>query len=236
MRCYLFIPRYLLAIAAFITFSNDFILVSGDQSIAKQTNVNVNVYYESLCGDSIRWIKDQLLPSYTSLKKHLKITLIPYGKATQTRNAETGRWHFSCQHGPSECLGNKAQACGIHAIESNYEENEQQDQIVNLIGCTMSDQYPPSAVENCAVKQNLKEGALKSISECTKADNSLADDLLAANGDKTWALNPQLSFVPTIIINGVWSGENQKAALHNFTNTICAFLTEDEQRLVCPTL
>ncbi|XP_043686110.1 gamma-interferon-inducible lysosomal thiol reductase-like [Vespula pensylvanica] len=233
MRCYLFSPRYLLAIAAFITFSNDVILVSGDELVDNYTVVNVNVYYESLCGDSIRWVKDQLVPNYASLKKHLKITLIPYGKATQTRNAETGRWHFSCQHGSSECLGNKAQACGIHAIESDYQKNEQQDQIVYLIGCTMSDQYPPSAVETCA-KDYLKEETQKRISECI--NSSLADDLLAANGDKTWALKPQLSFVPTIILNGVRTAEIQKSALNNFKTLICSYLTKDEQRSICPTL
>lgn len=55
---------------------------------AGQTIVKVNVYYESLCGDSIRWIKEQLVPGYPSLKEHLKITLIPYGKATVSDNEE----------------------------------------------------------------------------------------------------------------------------------------------------
>lgn len=52
----------------------------------------------------------------------------------------------------------------------------------------------------CA-KRYLKEETQKRISKCI--NSSLADDLLAANGDKTWALEPQLSFVPTIILNGV---------------------------------
>ncbi|XP_014599257.1 PREDICTED: gamma-interferon-inducible lysosomal thiol reductase-like [Polistes canadensis] len=232
MRCYLFNPRCLLFITAFIAFSNDVTLVSGDELVP--TLVNVHVYYESLCGDSMRWIRDQLVPSYTSLKKYLKITLIPYGKATQTRESETGLWHFSCQHGSSECLGNKAQACAIHAIESDYQENERQGQIVNLIGCTMSDRYPPSAVETCATKQNLKEETRTRISECIKS--SLADDLLAANGDKTWALNPPLSFVPTIIINGVYSKENQNLALNNFAQLICSLLSDNEKISTCSTL
>ncbi|KAI4492025.1 hypothetical protein M0802_010150 [Mischocyttarus mexicanus] len=232
MRCYLFNPRYLLAIVALIAFSNDATLVSGDELVP--TLVNVNVYYESLCGDSVRWIRDQLVPSYSLLKQYLKINLIPYGKATQSRESETGLWHFVCQHGSSECLGNKAQACAIHAIESDYQKSQQQDQIINLIGCTMSDRYPPSAVETCATKQNLKEETRTRISECIKS--SLADDLLAANGDKTWALDPPLSFVPTIIINGVYSKENQNAALSNFVKLICSFLSDNEKLLTCSTL
>ncbi|XP_015176774.1 PREDICTED: gamma-interferon-inducible-lysosomal thiol reductase-like [Polistes dominula] len=232
MQCNLFNPRCLLFITAFFTFSNDVTLVSGDE--LKPTLVNVHVYYESLCGDSMRWIKDQLVPSYPFLKKYLNITLIPYGKATQSRDSETGLWHFSCQHGSSECLGNKAQACAIHATETNYyEENERQDQIVNLIGCTMSDKYPPSAVETCATKQNLKEETRKLISECIKSP--VADNLLAINGDKTSALNPPLSFVPTIIINGVYSKENQDAALSNFLQLICSLLSDNEKLSTCST-
>lgn len=44
--------------------------------------INVNVYYEALCSDSMRWIINQLVPSYPELKRHVHITLVPYGKAT----------------------------------------------------------------------------------------------------------------------------------------------------------
>jgi len=43
--------------------------------------VNVDVYYESLCSDSMRLIANQIMPSYDELKQHLNITFIPYGKA-----------------------------------------------------------------------------------------------------------------------------------------------------------
>ncbi len=44
--------------------------------------VNVDVYYESLCSDSMRWIVNQFVPSYSELKRHIHVTLVPYGKAT----------------------------------------------------------------------------------------------------------------------------------------------------------
>lgn len=39
------------------------------------------------------------------------------------------------------------------------------------------------------------------IADCE--ESPLADDLLAAHGDKTYSLDPSLTFVPTIVVNGV---------------------------------
>lgn len=49
---------------------------------APTNRLNVDVYYESLCPDSIRWIKQQLLPQYDILKDYISVSFIPYGKAT----------------------------------------------------------------------------------------------------------------------------------------------------------
>lgn len=58
---------------------------SNAQSENGEPNRNVNnidVYYESLCSDSMRWIVNQLVPSYPELKRHVYVTFVPYGKAT----------------------------------------------------------------------------------------------------------------------------------------------------------
>lgn len=59
--------------------------VFGDEEATRRT-VTLDVYYESLCPDSIRWFKKQLLPSYDALKDHLALTFVPYGKASVSRN------------------------------------------------------------------------------------------------------------------------------------------------------
>lgn len=44
--------------------------------------VKMDIYYESLCPDSIRFISEQLQPLYNEFKKHLQITFLPFGKSS----------------------------------------------------------------------------------------------------------------------------------------------------------
>ena len=53
----------------------------------------------------------------------------------------------------------------------------------------------------CAKKVALSEQTQASINECI--NGPLSNELLVAHGEKTKKLNPSLSFVPTITINGV---------------------------------
>ncbi|KAL6264035.1 hypothetical protein P5V15_004116 [Pogonomyrmex californicus] len=233
MRHYLLVSRARLAAIVFVALvCND--ILSNAQSANDESNktiVNVDVYYESLCSDSMRWIVNQLVPSYPELKHHLHVTLVPYGKATHARESETGPWQFLCQHGPAECRGNKAQACAIHSIRTSETAESHQQMMVDLVGCAMSSGNPSNAVPQCAQDIGLSEDTRKLIDDCIASPQ--ADDLLAANGDKTGALQSPLRFVPTIVINGVYSKENQDEAIRDFPKLICRHLTAEEKPNIC---
>lgn len=56
-------------------------------------------------------------------------------------------WHFSCQHGPAECRGNKAQACAINEIKNlGLKLQDEQQLLVDLVGCAMTSQNPEISV------------------------------------------------------------------------------------------
>lgn len=60
------------------------ILIFDNNWVEKNLNkqVKVDVYYESLCPDSIGFIAEQLKPIYKELKNHLDVTFVPFGKSS----------------------------------------------------------------------------------------------------------------------------------------------------------
>nr|XP_031834094.1 gamma-interferon-inducible lysosomal thiol reductase-like [Nomia melanderi] len=232
MRCYLFTSSCAFAAIAFVIFISDLgTSVAGDE--LSNNLIDVDVYYESLCSDSKRWLRVQLAESYQILKDYIRLNFIPYGKASQTADEATGRWSFACQHGPDECNGNKAQACAIHAIQKEEPADKVQELTERVVVCAMSTRFPPSEVETCAEKLWASQKTQDSIKSCISS--SLADELLAEYGRKTAALSPPISFVPTIVINGVYSKENQNKALNNFLKLICDNLQEGAKPSECST-
>ncbi|XP_019886703.1 gamma-interferon-inducible lysosomal thiol reductase [Ooceraea biroi] len=228
-----------LVAAAFVTLACHGTLAQSSESRETLENsgeldtsiVNVDVYYEALCSDSMRFIANQIMPSYDELKQHLNITFVPYGKASHTRESETGPWQFTCQHGAAECRGNKAHSCAMHAIQSSEEAHDHQEMMVKLVHCAMTAQSPSTAVPKCAKDNGLSEDTRKIISNCISGP--LGDELLAASGDKTDAFQSPLKFVPAVVINGEYTQENQDLAIRNFPKLICQQLPENQKPDLC---
>lgn len=104
--------------------------------------VKVDVYYESLCPDSIRFIEQQLAPNYQNLKRHLDINFVPFGKSDSFTDPKTGAIDFQCQHGPDECFGNKVQSCVLNRLP-------EQDAQVNYVACQMKSYNNDRGHQNC---------------------------------------------------------------------------------------
>merc|ERR1712018_254180 len=79
------------------------------KGVAVQPSAELTVYYEPLCPDSVNFVTTQLTHAWETFGEDLVINFKPFGKANWTENGVS--WDFVCQHGPDECLGNKAQAC-----------------------------------------------------------------------------------------------------------------------------
>lgn len=53
------------------------------QNISSDLQLPVSVFYEALCPDSIKFFKEQLVPTYKALGKYINLNFVPFGKARQ---------------------------------------------------------------------------------------------------------------------------------------------------------
>nr|CAD7268837.1 unnamed protein product [Timema shepardi] len=101
-------------------------------TVHSQEKVQVTVFYESHCPYSVEFITQKLYPAYKALTSaNMDVDLVPYG-FTKYSVDDDGHYQFSCQHGPSECYGNRVQACALAELSDNL------DLQVEFVNCAMS--------------------------------------------------------------------------------------------------
>jgi len=174
-----------------------------------QTNekLQVLVLYESLCPDSVRFMENQLGPSYDELQDYINVTLVPFGKATSLDNGA----QFRCQHGPKECQGNLLQSCVL--AQTNI-----QPQQVKFAVCQMT--TPDRLdVKFCAESAGLSSD----INECVTTQTGTVLQLQAEKITKQYIVNMR-GFVPTIVYDNVFDNELLDASLYNFRGVVCGLL------------
>ncbi|KAL3270678.1 hypothetical protein HHI36_021206 [Cryptolaemus montrouzieri] len=190
--------------------------------------IDVAVYYESLCPDSIKFFTKQLYPSLQkpNISHYVNLTLVPYGKSKTNR--ENNQITFECHHGEGECRGNKLQACALKHIDngSNTEGLGYNKITTAFINCLMDQvKRDGNNTEFPAKRCADLNGVTNTISMIEKCQGDPeANTLLAALGDATEALNPKLKSVPTIVFNKQVKEEDSKLANDNFIKALCQYI------------
>merc|ERR1712210_188061 len=138
--------------------------------------LKMDLYYESLCPDSTRFISNQIPEMWAALSQEVSINFVPYGFASTTEDED----------GELQCAGNIVQACTLYLTKDRPEDQ------VSLITCMMSADVPDTAGPDCWTQMEL-DYAL--VEECIA--DGLGDVLHAANGEETTAVaNPPVTNVP----------------------------------------
>ncbi|CAG0894947.1 unnamed protein product [Darwinula stevensoni] len=175
--------------------------------------VNVAVYYESLCPDSRNFVLNQLQPTFNILPSNIMSTsYIPYGKAETITNHD-GTYSFKCQHGPEECRKNRYHACGL--VQTGNDQGE----TVKLVSCLFRNWRVQGRAGDIEAFKSCIEavpgGNWQTLQDC--GDGAQGNQLLANYGQMTHSLQPPVTFIPTILINGVKSDE----AFRNLLQAVC---------------
>jgi len=178
---------------------------------ATNPSVDLAVYFESLCPDSIRFVSHDLPSAWRLFGPDLRVSYKPFGKASWEENGST--WDFTCQHGPDECFGNKVLACTLEAVTEPTE-------LVPFMECLVKTHTKPDwGLASCADSLEL-EIQTEEILACANGEEG--SDLLVELGVETKNLDPPLLWVPWTLFNGAYIESEWEAALEDLTGFLCS--------------
>ena len=158
--------------------------------------LNLTVYYEALCPDSRDFVVRQLEPLWRQVGAGdtLSLTFVPWGKAWEKADARGP--YITCQHGPEECWGNRLHGCVLSQLAAGGPQ-------LAAVSCLLRNyRQLRRAAPYCVRAAGLDWGV---VSRCASSDTSLEAAL--AFGRRTGELQPPLSFVPTMTVDGAQDGQ-----------------------------
>ncbi|KAG1667250.1 Gamma-interferon-inducible lysosomal thiol reductase [Nymphon striatum] len=172
--------------------------------------VDVEIYYESLCGGCEYLITKTLVPTYKKLKDIMNLTFVVYGNAFDVK-LPSGEIQIRCQHGPAECIGNLVENCGLHYIEDIESK-------VDFINCMETSTEPQKYGQKCA-SQVGKSEIWPKVEACMHS--KLGHELILKAQAKTFALKPSHQYVPWTLVNGVHQTKYDKSTVSTMVQYVC---------------
>lgn len=173
----------------------------------KEEKVKLDIYYETLCPSSAKFIVENLPKLFDSGLIHVThLKLFPYG------NANVFNGTIYCQHGQLECLLNTVQACAIDVWPNLNEYFPFVNCMENVVleSFVYKRTYPQW--EKCFEKLKLEP---KPVTDCLKSARGKELEFLYAN--ETIALQPPQTYVPWVVVDGKPLYEDYE----NFISYIC---------------
>lgn len=160
--------------------------VASDLNKKYYSRVKVELFLESLCPDTHRFVKGPLskVAHDPYIMDIIDLQMYVFGKGTQTSRDPQ---QFSCQHGPAECYGNLVENCVIRHTNPG-------DAIDALVCLHDQRKFDENSISYCCKNLEDPKTIKAAILECIKGEGK---HLLQRAYDKT----PKLSYVPSMRIN-----------------------------------
>merc|ERR1712029_241031 len=175
--------------------------------------VQVNLYFESFCGGCRAFVTKQLGPNFDKFKKHVDVRLNPFGNAQMNLDPATGRYNFTCQHGPRECTGGLLETCLIAKMKT--------ESPVPTIACieSTSDPSNPDNTRKCMEETGVTSPTIDEVLKCATGDEG--NQLFAQFGLETQSLDPPHEYVPWILFDQVHDDNIEEEALQDLPAALC---------------
>ncbi|XP_047507577.1 GILT-like protein 2 [Pieris napi] len=178
-------------------------------SFVEPTKVRINLFYEVFCPHCRSFVTETFSPVLEKLGRYLDIYTYPYGNANTVK--KDNKIYFTCQHGPTECYGNKLHACALDIVKSNT-------QALKYNICMMKYSNSNQGSDDDAADKCGKALLIDStpIKKCAKGIRGT--ELLKYCGEESKKAN--FKHVPHILINGVKNDGT------HFMRDVCAAFAE----------
>ncbi|GJQ82855.1 hypothetical protein Trydic_g2594 [Trypoxylus dichotomus] len=179
-----------------------------------QEKINIDIFYEALCLDSLNFIKHQVKPAWDEIKPFVNVNFVPFGKSVSFNDA-----NFECQHGPRECEGNKVMSCAFRRIRDP-------SVMVHFVSCYLNRfmkyarRNPKELGQSCVAKAGLNWS--NDVNSCYESHLGTLLQLHAERQTNVY----QPDFVPTIVYNKKFNQELQDASLKDFKGVVCSIIYE----------
>lgn len=186
------------------------ILSSTSQAYSTDEKLVVEIFIESFCKYSKKFITQTFGPVYASVKDKIDVEFYPYGKASRSLNDED-EWEFNCQHGTIECVNNTKQSCALDVIGDN------QDRQVEFMRCAMGEK----TLTQCSDLLKINKDTVET---CASGERGI--ELQHKAAEESEKVIPKSGKVPTIVFQRIYSEDNSMAAMADFKAT-CIRLYEE---------
>ncbi|KHN73460.1 GILT-like protein C02D5.2, partial [Toxocara canis] len=169
--------------------------------------VTASFYIEAQCPDTTRFVHSQLWQAWQKLSSSNRIQwiLVPFGKA-QCLLQSNNDFSCHCQHGPNECELNQLMNCAI-------EQLRYPTRYMPLINCIQGRANLLDARKQCLDGRHIT--SVSRLLDCASGPEGRR--LLARAGQLTMQLQPPLTFVPWITLDGIRSVD----AMYDLTENLC---------------
>ncbi|KAK7082347.1 hypothetical protein SK128_005402 [Halocaridina rubra] len=210
--------KLILCLLLFLVYVNGTSLKEESYTRIKEP-VKLTIFIETLCPDSIKFVVNQLLPTWNALQGMISIDLNAYGNAKDSGIA-TG-YGFTCQHGPEECFGNMVLECAKRYVNDV-------NSFLQFVACFMFGIQPHhQRGEACGQNCWREMGANTRV----WSHHQRGQQLLHNAGIYQKSFHPISNSVPWIIINNSFTHQHLKDAQVNLFELLCSIYAQNGVRI-----
>ncbi|XP_026319130.1 GILT-like protein 1 [Hyposmocoma kahamanoa] len=174
--------------------------------------IKITVGTTSRCGDTIRFITQELAPTYQAYKQFLTLEFVPWGRTTYASDGT-----MTCQFGPTDCFANRVHRCALNMLRGD------QDAQMSYMNCEFTSPFPATTGSfSCGQDIGLN---LRELEDCVYITGVHLDQAAQEAAREPMRI---INFVPSIHFNDVIDRNLHNQGFRGLRSLVCSALANDQ--------